>query len=141
MAGRGETLTVGVVLVTEECCACGVLFAFPSELQDQLRRKPGPAGKQFYCPNGHPQHYLGKSMEQKLREAEQARANAEEEARIAWAEAQQAKAEIKRQAKRASAGVCTCCHRTFQNVARHMATQHPDAVAATKTPAPKAKRR
>lgn len=27
---------------------------------------------------------------------------------------------------RAKAGVCPCCNRTFQNLARHMASQHPD---------------
>lgn len=27
---------------------------------------------------------------------------------------------------RIAAGVCPCCNRSFQNVARHMAGQHPD---------------
>jgi DNA repair exonuclease SbcCD ATPase subunit len=27
---------------------------------------------------------------------------------------------------RASNGVCPCCNRTFQNLARHMHTKHPD---------------
>lgn len=28
--------------------------------------------------------------------------------------------------RRVSAGVCPCCNRTFQCLARHMATKHPD---------------
>ena len=27
---------------------------------------------------------------------------------------------------RIAAGVCPCCNRTFQNLAKHMAGQHPD---------------
>jgi hypothetical protein len=39
-------------------------------------------------------------------------------------------AKTARKLSRVSAGVCPCCNRTFQNVARHMKTKHPDIAAA-----------
>jgi hypothetical protein len=36
------------------------------------------------------------------------------------------KAQVTKLKKRASAGVCPCCNRTFSNMARHMAHQHPE---------------
>lgn len=34
-------------------------------------------------------------------------------------------AQLTKTRKRIANGVCPCCHRTFQNLARHMAGQHP----------------
>lgn len=42
------------VLVDEVCCACGVLFAMPEKLLEMHKTH----GTQFFCPNGHSQHYL-----------------------------------------------------------------------------------
>lgn len=36
--------------------------------------------------------------------------------------------------KRAKAGTCPCCKRTFQQLARHMASQHPDFEPDAVTP-------
>jgi hypothetical protein len=36
--------------------------------------------------------------------------------------------EIKRIKKRAAAGTCPCCQRSFSNMATHMKRQHPDYV-------------
>ena len=36
------------------------------------------------------------------------------------------KGQLTRARKRAANGVCPCCHRSFENVARHVAKQHPD---------------
>ena len=38
---------------------------------------------------------------------------------------------LTRQRKRAAAGMCPCCRRTFENVARHMESQHPGYGEAT----------
>lgn len=128
---RGMTLTVDVELVTEECCNCGVLFAMPEDLVKKLRRQAESGS--FYCPNGHAQHYMGKSEEQKRREAERRAANAEEEARIARVEATNAKRaairaknELKNTKRRAAAAVCPCCQRSFVQLRRHMKSQHPE---------------
>lgn len=98
----------------------------------------------FYCSHGHPQVFAeGKTEEQKLRDqldeerrnrqrAEQAvareadyRREAEEEAKRQRNRANGYKGHAARITKRAKAGVCPCCNRTFSQLARHMATQHP----------------
>lgn len=92
-------------------------------------------GKLFWCPNGHSQSYA-KTTEQQLREdlerEKRLRSQAENDAHWARAEAKsartketKAKNKLKQIETRVQAGVCTCCNRTFQNLARHMATKHP----------------
>ena len=43
-----------VTLEYEQCCNCGVPFAFPDWMMRRLREKGGS----FFCPNGHSQHYV-----------------------------------------------------------------------------------
>lgn len=138
MALRNMTVTDSVVLVTEECCNCGVLFAVTESFQQQCLDNPE---KWFYCPNGHQQHYTGKTDAQKAKERaaelERRLASREEDLR---AERMQREAERRRHAatkgqltkarKRADAGVCQHCNRTFANVSRHVAHMHPEAVQA-----------
>lgn len=120
----------------ETCCKCGMKFGMPNELYLtalQLREQ-----LTFYCPAGHPQHYVtGKSQEEKLRqerdrlkqreamlidEARQERERRKEAERSAAAY----KGQTTRLKNRAKAGVCPCCNRTFENLKRHMDTKHPD---------------
>jgi hypothetical protein len=126
-------------LVTETCARCGVLFAMEEAFQkERLADKAN-----FCCPEGHLQSYQGKSEAAKLREqleeerrkrqrAEQAvareadwRREAEDRAKHERHRANGYKGHATRITKRAKAGVCPCCNRTFQQLARHMATQHP----------------
>ena len=120
----GYAIKQEVVLETETCCECGVPFAMP----DYMRSRRLLDGKYFYCPNGHSQHYT-KSEVQRLQEklAEQTRAatSMAERAMAAENAEQKAQREINRMKKRAAAGVCPCCNRTFQQLARHMKTKHP----------------
>ena len=128
----GYAIQKQLVLETAECCACGVVFAMPDYMM-KARRNDGGA---FFCPNGHSQHYT-KSEVQRLREkledqtraatkmAEKALAAEEAEQRAVEA-AQKAQRDIDRMKKRASSGVCPCCNRTFQQLARHMKMKHPD---------------
>lgn len=128
---RGTTLTLKTEteFVIEECCNCGVPFAMTD-----THKKARLADKEtFYCPNGHPQHYLGKTHDQQLKDAERKAANALEEARITAARAEQlaqaltdARRETKRLERRATAGACPCCDRTFVQLARHIKTKHPE---------------
>lgn len=62
---RGTAINVGIQLVTEDCCVCGVLFAFPTTLRQQLA---DDHSRGFYCPNGHRQFYMGKTDAEKERE-------------------------------------------------------------------------
>ena len=51
-------------LITEHCITCGVYYAFPRELQGLRERDH----ESFYCPNGHPQAYVEKTKEARLKE-------------------------------------------------------------------------
>lgn len=129
----GATLELRVVLENETCCVCGSHFAMPRELKRAARKD---TGVWFFCPLGHRQHY-------KTSEADQVRADlAATERRLAaveksreWTEKRLENTERRLSAtrgvvtklkNRAAAGVCPCCSRTFQNLARHMSTKHPD---------------
>jgi hypothetical protein len=125
----GQTILRTVTLETEECCNCGIVFAMP----DYLRKRLLTQGGNFYCPNGHSQHYT-KSENQRLREKldEQTREATRQAERAHQAElkAKKSAAELKRISKRVSAGVCPCCNRTFQQLARHMQCKHPKYLEA-----------
>lgn len=112
-----------IELETHVCGKCGILFGMTIDFIEN--RKEDHAT--FYCPNGHARGFLGESKSEKLqRELNTARqqiARVEDEAR-----------ETKRIQKRIHAGLCPCCNRTFQNLARHMATKHPETPAVAAVP-------
>src|SRR5262245_24944694 len=130
------TLETTTDFLVESCCNCGIVFAMPREYRDQKMRTKDS----WYCPNGHAQHYLGKTHEQQLREARAAATAAEDQRRAAEQERdlalhhmREAKRETKRleqqanrQAQRSRGGVCPCCDRSFVQLARHMKAKHPD---------------
>lgn len=110
---------------TIECCSCGIVFGVPN-FWEESRRK---SGRDFYCPNGHCMTFgeseadcLRKQLEMEKRRTDQARREASE----AHIEAQEAGAKYKRIRDRVKNGVCPCCNRTFQNLASHMKTEHPE---------------
>jgi len=93
-------------------------------------------GGDWWCPNGHKLHFTTtekQQLEKKLAREKQLRG---------WSESRETalrdqlgaterslrghKAAKTRIKNRIAAGVCPCCNRSFQNVARHMAGQHPD---------------
>ena len=125
------------------CCRCGIAFAVTKEFNRECLDDRGPRGKQFYCPNGHGQHYTGKTEADRERERAEAlaaqveranrrAANAQEDARAARASLVATKGHLTRSRRRAAGGVCPCCNRTFANVARHVAGQHPAFVEAVR---------
>lgn len=124
----GQTILQTAILETETCYKCGVIFAMPATM---LRIFKDDGGS-FYCPNGHAQHYT-KSEVQRLREKldEQTRTATQMAARAHAAEAAEQKMSTKLNSmkKRASAGLCPCCNRTFKQLARHMKTKHLDYAA------------
>lgn len=129
------TFTHELTLVTETCCACGVVFAMPDWFQRQLKK----TGETFYCPSGHGQHYrdnLRAENDRLKKEIEQER---ERKTLIAgWYDAERrdhehtrkrlaaTKGVVTRTKKRLANGVCPCCNRHFVNLERHMKGQHPD---------------
>lgn len=123
------------VLTRMVCGECGIVFAMP----EFYRAERQQTGKGWYCPNGHSRVYRESDADKFKRErdnAVQQLARAEDERRAAEARAYKAEASERRLKKRASAGVCPCCNRTFQQLARHMTSKHPTfkAEAATVVP-------
>jgi hypothetical protein len=118
-----------LVVVT---CWCGMRHAIPSELDDFQDRQHDDGEKQtaIYCPLGHSHIRAGKGEAAKLRERLQrerdhaARLAAERDQMEASRNA--FKGAATRARKRASAGVCPCCNRTFKQLARHMKAKHSD---------------
>lgn len=136
------TTNVGVLQLTVmDCPNCGIPFAITTDYEERRRDD----GRDFYCPNGHTVCYNSrdqKRMQQLEREAEAAKRGAQwaredanrarRQARTADYQRRAAKGQLTKAKKRAAAGLCPCCRRTFQNVQRHVASQHPDfAVDAT----------
>jgi len=116
-------------LYVESCCNCGVAFGLDTEHRKQLVGNH----EWFYCPNGHRQHYTGESdadraarLSRDLATARdrEATLRAENEKRYRLQRAAEGKTRALK--KRVAAGVCPCCTRTFQNLARHMKSQHPN---------------
>lgn len=119
------TITRATTLNIIDCYKCG----YPIALTEDHERRLREGGDSFYCPAGHGQVFKRTEV-MRLREqldAANARATTQE-ARALEAEraARAAKKKITTMNKRAAAGVCPCCNRTFQQLARHMKAKHPE---------------
>lgn len=125
-----RTIDHTTVLIVKTCGRCGLIYAVPDYF-DEARRDDHNT---FYCPNGHPRVYKeGESQAARVKRLED---------RIAWerAQADQVRADrdalqrslsatrgvVTRTKRRVGNGVCPCCNRTFQQLARHMSAKHPD---------------
>lgn len=130
----GYEYVAGVRMVTEECCAkgCGITFAITEDLYDRLQGHPD---RWFYCPNGHDQHYTGKSDAQKLKDAEARELALRDQLEASIRDGETTRRALIRDRHRFANGVCPCCNRSFGNVRRHMASQHPDYDATDVTTA------
>lgn len=92
----------------------------------------------FYCAYGHPQVFAqGESDLEKMRrerdrllqrtvQLDEARVEAERRLATAQNMLNRQGKEMVKARKRAKAGTCPCCHRTFRQMALHMAKQHPE---------------
>ncbi|MCR1785334.1 hypothetical protein KVF89_22530 [Nocardioides carbamazepini] len=131
-----RTVNVEKSIVVIECANCSIDFGIGAVFQRRRRDDH----ETFYCPNGHGNHYPGPSDAEKERERlageldaarslaareSRRRADAENTARRKDYEARAAKGQLTKTKKRVAAGVCPCCNRSFQNLAKHMAGQHP----------------
>lgn len=127
MSARLLEISTTVKLVTEECCACGILFAMPQQVNERLRTKGGT----FYCPNGHLQVYTEPDIEvlkRKLRAAESRATNLEYSLNGALDDLGAKKKELRSVKRRVNAGVCPYCRRHFINLERHVHTKHPEQI-------------
>lgn len=123
-------------IVPEECPVCSVDYGLGEVFLKQRREDHAT----WYCPNGHPSWFPpGTSEAEKAikerdaarelaRREAQRRQRAEQEARTAEYQRRAAKGQLTKLRNRIANGVCPCCNRSFANVRRHIADQHPEFV-------------
>jgi hypothetical protein len=120
------------------CPSCGVEVVVPSNLLSALRSNK----REFFCVNGHPQSFREREVDRLQRQLEieqAARRRAEELRQAALAEAETARrgaavasGRLRALKQRVKNGVCPCCHRSFVQLQRHIATKHPEFAAEPK---------
>ncbi len=121
------------------CCKCKCQMWIPDELNTAALNARSVIP--FYCAYGHRQFYVeGESEETKLRRERdrlaQRLAEWQDEARserqkkeAAERRAAAARGQVTKIKNRVGHGVCPCCNRTFENLARHMTSKHPTFTA------------
>lgn len=119
--------------LTVVTCWCGMRHAIPVELHEDAKQNPKNG---VFCPLGH-EWVVRESEADKLKRQLERERNRSTSLRGAL---DRTEAEAKHQAQRAAGfkgaltkakkrigkGVCPACNRHFENVERHMHTQHPD---------------
>jgi len=118
------TVTTNLVTVT---CWCGVVYCIPKSLDDEAKR----TGHAVYCPTGHT--WVCRDTENERLRKELAQTQDARDRVIRQRDAEQkahsvTKGQLTKARKRAAAGVCPCCHRSFASdkMADHIKTKHPD---------------
>lgn len=119
-------------LFVSDCPSCAVVFGITEDLEARRRADGG----KFYCPNGHWMTFGESEAERERKKRVRVEQEAEwlrtsrraalDQAETAERRRRAAKGQLTKVKKRVAAGVCPCCNRTFQDLARHMAGQHPD---------------
>jgi hypothetical protein len=114
------------------CYKCGIPFGMTN---DFIRRRRED-GQSFYCPAGHSQCFCesevkrlqraldAKKRREEILEAEVANQRLSREATERSLSA--TKGVLTRTKNRVAKGICPCCNRSFQDLRRHMESQHPD---------------
>jgi hypothetical protein len=130
----GQTIDYLVTIETVSCCSCGVLFGMP----EQMLRARRDDGQEFFCPSGHRQHFTEteaarlrkklESTERSLKYVQTSRDAARDQLQAAERSRRALKGVVTRQRNRVAAGVCPVdnCRRHFNDLGRHMTTEHPD---------------
>lgn len=122
------TTTATITLVHQNCGACHRVFGMEWQFREAALADHSIT---WHCPYCGSQHmFTGKTKEQRLREMlESANARAsrlEGEKKLTAHQLRAQKAAKTRIKNRVARGVCPCCNRSFENLRRHMANQHPD---------------
>lgn len=119
------------MLILLQCATCGVWHAIPEVMYNTCKAEGG----YWHCPNGHSRGFrtgIQKLEQEKIRrerdQLKQDAARLEEEITSERNRADNAEKKVLQIKRRAAAGVCPCCNRTFANVQQHMRTKHPNVV-------------
>jgi len=111
--------------VVMECGECGVHFCVTGPFHRERRERK----LAWHCPNGHQRVYGETDAERLKRElAAKEQELAREREQVARRDRALAasRGQLTKIKNRIQNGVCPCCRRSFQNLMRHMSTQHPD---------------
>lgn len=133
------TFATAAVDLEISTCWCGMPHAVPATLLRKQERdhRDGREQQSIYCPLGHSYIKAGEGEAARLRKQLEAkdREVIRERQRHDQTRAELETTERKRRAmkgnitklkRREAAGLCPCCNQTFQNLARHMETKHPE---------------
>ena len=120
-------VTITVQLTEITCYLCGCVFGVP----DHFRQTRQNDHNEFYCPNGHVQHYMRESdrdrvlrLEGQVKDLQASRDAIAQQRDAAKRDLARVKIQSRNRARRTSAGVCPYCHRTVAAMARHIHTKH-----------------
>jgi hypothetical protein len=117
--------------VVTQCGACAVWHTVPEMVWDTQVREGG-----FHCcPNGHSRGW-NKGTDEVEREnirrerdrLKQDAARLADEVTAQQRRADEAEKKVLQIKRRAAAGVCPCCNRTFLNIQRHMKSKHANVI-------------
>ena len=127
------TFQINTRFETRFCGHCSFEFGVSTYTWKRWERE----NTEFYCPSCRgPMRHGSQSEADRLRaqarKLEHERDMARRSAAAAKRRASAQKGQVTRLKKRAANGVCPCCNRTFQNLHRHMTSQHPDFAEASK---------
>lgn len=120
-----KTYDYEIGMYTFDCPSCGVAVGLAKSYIAERRGDK----RNFYCPNGHVMSYRKSEsdlLKEKLASAQREAQRYQHDAIKAESEKLKVVSQYKRIRDRVMNGVCPCCNRTFQNLANHMKTQHPD---------------
>lgn len=109
------------------CAKCDCEMAITNRMQENRKLDGGT----IYCPNGHTMSYSETEADKLRRQRDRLQQDAarlNDELNEQRKRADAAEVKLSRAKRRANAGVCPCCTRTFANVQRHMKTKHPEVV-------------
>jgi len=111
------------------CYSCGTIFG----LSDDFYRHRKDDQKEWYCPNGHSQHFISETDAHKFKRLyeQQKDTSAALRGQLDGAEnrLRATKGVVTKLRKKAITGTCAFCHRHFANMERHVATKHPTEIA------------
>lgn len=120
-------VTYSTTLTLITCFKCAVPFGMSETLYEQRRRDRDD----FWCPNGHRQHFTGEPTEAQLRrQLEYARGrnrHLDDQLEATKRSRRAYKGIVTKTKKKLAAGDCPAgCHATFPDLAGHLAAEHPD---------------
>jgi len=117
--------------VIRQCGTCAVWHTVPEIVYDAFSREGG----YWSCPNGHQRGFakgsdeIGRENTRRERDRlKQDAARLNDELTAERKRAEEAERKIVQVRRRAAAGVCPCCNRTFLNMQRHMKSKHPNVI-------------